>query len=62
MVDEKLSLNQMKIERAGLPGPGLLPKLVAASCWRAPSWLMSETACSAENSHGEVSVLPSVHV
>lgn len=62
MVGEKLSLKQMKIESDALPGIGLLPKLVAASCWLAPIWLMSETAYYAENSHGEVSLLPSVHL
>lgn len=32
----------MKIELATLPGTGLLPTLVAASCWLAPIWLVSE--------------------
>lgn len=42
MAGEKLSLKQMKIELATLPGTGLLPTLVAASCWLAPIWLVSE--------------------
>lgn len=42
MVGEELSLKQMKIELATLPGTGLLPTLVAASCWLAPTRLVSE--------------------
>lgn len=62
MASEKLSLKQMKIEMDALPGTGLLPTLVAASCWLPPICLMSETADYAEKSHAEVSLLPSVHL
>lgn len=62
MVGEKLSLKQMEIEAAALPGTGLLPALVAASCWLVLIRVMSETVDYTENSLGEVLLLSSVHL
>lgn len=52
----------MEIEAAALPGTGLLPALVAASCWLVLIRVMSETVDYTENSLGEVLLLSSVHL